>query len=78
MTSNEDGIDDPLGQAFNQPMEDLISPLPPVSQCNTLVENFFTIFSPVRLLECVFQKLVHLSNYAAISHLASSILQDHV
>ncbi|KAF4544773.1 C6 zinc finger domain-containing protein [Lasiodiplodia theobromae] len=32
MTSNEDGIDDPLGQAFNQPMEDLISPLPPVSQ----------------------------------------------
>ncbi|KAK0659569.1 hypothetical protein DIS24_g3909 [Lasiodiplodia hormozganensis] len=46
VASSEDGIDDPLGQAFNQPLEDLISPLPPVSQCNALVENFFKIFSP--------------------------------
>lgn len=52
IVGSDDGIDDPLGQAFNQPLEDLISPLPPVSQCSALIENFFTIFSPVSLLEC--------------------------
>ncbi|KAL1614080.1 hypothetical protein SLS54_010011 [Diplodia seriata] len=47
VTCNEDGLDDPLGQAFDRPLDDLMSSLPPVSQCNALVENFFTVFSPL-------------------------------
>lgn len=37
----------PFGIAFCMPLEDLLLPLPPSSQCTELIEAFFTVFSPV-------------------------------